>query len=120
MLKIHLDVFKQAKGMITTKIKLAFQDFSKPFHLYTDASDIQLGTTLVQDGKSLGFYMKKLNNLQVNDTVGEKQLLGIVEGLKAFSKVILGQDLTVHTDKLVLIMAQNLKWNFEISVQIWA
>ena len=51
MLKVHLDAFKQAKEMIMNEAKLAFPDFTKPFHLYTDASDIQLGATLVQDGK---------------------------------------------------------------------
>ena len=35
MLKVHLDAFKQAKEMIMTKAKLAFPDFTEPFHLYT-------------------------------------------------------------------------------------
>ena len=86
-----------------TKAKLAFPDFSKPFHLYTDASNIQLGATLVQDGKPLGFYTRKLNKAQQSYTVGEKELLGIVKGLKAFAGVIRGQDLTVHTDHLNLL-----------------
>ena len=64
MLKIHLDAFKEAKEMIMTEAKLVFPDFTKPFHLYTDASDIQLGATLVQDGKPLGFYTRKLNGAQ--------------------------------------------------------
>ena len=40
---------------------LSFPDFTKPLHLYTDASDQQLGATVVQDGKPLGFYTRKLN-----------------------------------------------------------
>ena len=35
--------------------------------------------------------------------MGEKELLGIVKGLKAFTGVIHGQDLTVHTDYLNLL-----------------
>ena len=35
--------------------------------------------------------------------MGEKELLGIVEGRKAFAGVIRGQDLTVHTDHLNLL-----------------
>ena len=85
MLKVYLNALKQAKEMITTEMKLVFPDFSKIFHLYADASDIQLGTTLIQDRKPLGSYMKNLNNSQVNYTMGEKELLEIVEGLKAFS-----------------------------------
>ena len=89
--------------MIKTKVKLNFPDFEKPFHLYTDASDIQLGATLVQEGRPLGFYTRKLNNAQRSYTVGEKELLGIVEGMKAFNGIIRGQDLTVHTDHLNLL-----------------
>ena len=35
--------------------------------------------------------------------MGEKELLGIVEGLKAFTGVIRGQDLTTHIDHLNLL-----------------
>ena len=90
--------------MIKTKVKLAFPDFTKPFHLYTDASDVQLRATLVvQDGRPLGFYTRKLSDTQINYTVGEKDLLGIVEGLKAFAGVIRGQDLMVHTNYLNIL-----------------
>ena len=65
--------------------------------------DRQLGATLVQDGKPLGFYTQKLNSDQLNYTVGEKELLGIIEGFKAFEGMIGGQELTVHTDHLNLL-----------------
>ena len=95
--------FELAKEMLTEHATLAFPDFERPFDLYTDASDRQLGATLVQDGKPLGFYTRKLNSAQLNYTVGEKELLGIIEGFKAFEGMIRGQDLTVHTDHLNLL-----------------
>ena len=64
MLKVHLNAFKEAKEIIMTEAKLAFPDFTKPFHFYTNTSDIKLGETLVQDGKPLGFYTRKLNKSQ--------------------------------------------------------
>jgi hypothetical protein len=95
--------FMEAKAMLKKEALLAFPDFTKPFHLYTDASDRQLGATVVQDGKPLGFYTRKLNPAQKNYTVGERELLGIIEGLKAFEGILRGQDLTVHTDHLNLL-----------------
>jgi hypothetical protein len=95
--------FTEAKQMLTKEALLAFPDFSQPFHLYTDASDRQLGATVVQLGKPLGFYTRKLNPAQKNYTVGERELLGIVEGLKAFEGILRGQDVTVHTDHLNLL-----------------
>ena len=50
---------------------LAYPDFSNPFDLYTDVSNLQLGATLVQEDKPIGFYTRKLNSAQMNYTVGE-------------------------------------------------
>ena len=48
--------------MIKFEAKLEVPNCAKLFHLYSnDASDVQLGATLVQDGKPLGFYTSKLN-----------------------------------------------------------
>ena len=99
----HQKAFEKAKDMLSKEARLSYPDFSKPFDLYTDASDLQLGATLVQEGKPLGFYTRKLNSAQMNYTVGEKELLGIVEGLKAFDGVVRGMDVTVHTDHLNLL-----------------
>ena len=71
--------------------------------MYTDASDKQLGATVVQQGKPLGFYTRKLNSAQKNYTVGERELLGIVEGMKAFEGILRGQEVVVHTDHLNLL-----------------
>jgi hypothetical protein len=39
----------------------------------------------------------------MNYTVGEKELLGIMEGLKAFGGVVRGINVTVHNDHLNLL-----------------
>ena len=83
--------------MIKTEVKLVFPD------LFIDASDIQLGATIFQDEKPLGFYKWKLSRPQRSYTVGKKELIGIMKGLKAFSGVTCGQDLIAHTDHLVKI-----------------
>ena len=101
--KRHQIAFDESKRMLKERAALAFPDFSKPFSLYSDASDVQLGATLVQGSSVLGFYTRKLNSAQMNYTVGEKELLGIVEGVKAFEGVIRGFDLTIHTDHLNLL-----------------
>ena len=49
------------------------------------------------------FYTRKLNSAQLNYTVGEKELLGIVEGFKAFEGILRGTEVTVHTDHMNLL-----------------
>ena len=43
----------EAKNMLKKESLLAIPDFTKPFHVYTDTSDKQIGATVVHDGKPL-------------------------------------------------------------------
>jgi hypothetical protein len=69
--------FELIKKIMSRATLLSFPDFSKPFHIYADASDYQLGSVIMQDGKPLAFYSRKLNNAQRNYTTGEQELLSI-------------------------------------------
>ena len=66
--------FEKVKEMIQKEALLQYPDFTKYFDLFfTDASDFQLGATLVQ--KPLVFFTRKLNSAQRNYySVGEKEL----------------------------------------------
>ena len=74
--------------MLANDSLLVYPDFSKPFDVYSDASDYQLGATVVQGGKHLGFYTMKLSESQENYTMGEKEILGIVKELKKFDGML--------------------------------
>ena len=77
---------------------LAFPNFDLPFHIYTDASNTQLGAVIMQNNKPLAFYSRKLNSAQKRYTTGEQELLSIVETLKEFRSLLLNQRLIVHAD----------------------
>ena len=77
---------------------LAYPDFNKPFEIYTDASDYQLGLVITQEERPIAFFSRKLNKAQKNYTVTEKELLAIVETLKEFRNILLGQEIIVYTD----------------------
>ena len=86
------------KTVISRETLLSFPDFDQEFHIYTDASDYQLGSVIMQNNKPLAFYSRKLNSAQKRYTTGEQELLSIVETLKEFKNILLGQKLIVHTD----------------------
>jgi hypothetical protein len=48
----HQKAFENIKKIICREVMLDFRDFSKPFHIYTDASDKQLGAVITQDEKT--------------------------------------------------------------------
>ena len=98
--------FETIKRVIARQTMLTFPDFNKEFHIYTDASDYQLGAVIMQDGKPLAFYSRKLNAAQKNYTTGEQELLSIVETLKEFRNILLGQQLVIHTDHLNLLYSK--------------
>jgi hypothetical protein len=92
------EAFDAIKKVVSRETLLSFPQFDKPFHVYTDASNYQLGAVIVQEGKPLAFYSRKLNSAQRNYTTGEQELLSIVETLKEFRNILLGQKIIVHTD----------------------
>ena len=89
---------KDIKAIISWETLLAFPDFSKDFHVYTDSSDYQLQAVIMQDDQPLAFYSRKLNSAQKRYKTSKQELLSIVETLKEFKNILLGQKLIVHTD----------------------
>ena len=86
------------KRVVSHETLLTFPDFNEEFHVYTDASDYQLGAVIMQKGKPLAFYSRTLNSAQKSYTTGEQELLSIVETLKEFRTLLFGQKIVVHTD----------------------
>ena len=98
----HQQAFDRMKKKMARETILSYPDFNQPFHIHTDASHLQLGAVISQNGRPIAFYSRKLTPPQTRYTVTEKELLSIVETLKQFRNILLGQQIVVHTDHLNL------------------
>ena len=90
--------FEEIKRVVARDVVLAYPDFSQPFEIHTDASKHQLGAVIMQKGRPLAFYSRKLTPAQTRYTTTERELLSIVETLKEFKTILLGQQIIVKTD----------------------
>jgi hypothetical protein len=64
------NLFDEIKQKVSQDTLLALSDFEKYFHVYTDASNKQLVAVIMQEGKPLAFYSRKLNSAQTRYTTG--------------------------------------------------
>jgi len=91
--------FKLVKAMLAKDVFIRYPDHDKAFHVYTDASDTQLGAVIMQEGKPVAYFSRKLTAAQRNYTVMEKELLSIVTTLQEDHTMLYGvRELHVHTD----------------------
>lgn len=108
----YLACFETCKNLLMNEPILQYPDFSQPFNLSTDASNVALGAVLSQGpiGKDLpiAYASRTLNQSEQNYSVIEKELLAIVWATKYFRPYLYGQKFNIITDH------KPLQWLFSL------
>ena len=86
------------KAHLAQDILVSFPAYGERFDVHTDASDQQIGGIVSQNNKPIGFFSSKFNLAQSKYPTTEQELLAIVETLKYFKGILLGQQFRVYTD----------------------
>ena len=94
----HKNHLKKLKEIVAKQTMLKYPDFSKTFHVHTDASDYQLGGVISQSQGPIAYFSKKLTETQKRYTIIGKELLSLTETLKAYRMILIGHKIICWTD----------------------
>ncbi|XP_070004327.1 uncharacterized protein [Nicotiana sylvestris] len=108
-----MKAFELLKYKLTTTLIITTSNWSLPFKLMRDASDVAVGPVLGQRVKKMFhpvYYASKImNDAQVNYMVTEKELLAIVFTMEKFRPYLMGAKVIVHTDHAALCYLMTMK-----------
>ena len=90
--------FDMLKEKLTAAPVLAAPDFSKPFEVVADASDLTLGAILLQEGRPIAFESRKLTPAECNYHTTEKELLAVMHALIVWRCYLDGARFTIFCD----------------------
>ena len=62
----HQKAFDEMITLITHNVMIRYPDHNLPYHIYTDASDFQMGSVIMQEGAPVAYFSRKLNAAQRN------------------------------------------------------
>ena len=115
--------FKELKSHLTKDPILQLADFSKSFILRTDASQSAVGAVLLQekDGEvfPIAYHSRTLKGAELRYSTVEKELVGVIEGVKKFYFYLYGAPFIIETDHLPLTSLQTSK-NANQRLMRWA
>ena len=117
------EAFELLKEELTKRPVTAFPDFSKPFRLYTDASNLGLGAILSQkqEGKEriICCASRTLTPSEVNYSTTKKECLALVWGIGTFRSFLVATHFEVVTDHYSLQWLRSMK-NESALLHRWA
>jgi len=105
--ELEMTCFDQLKTLVASAPVLSFPDFSAPFYVATDASNLGIGAVLYQlpNGPNdeskvnyISFMARALHTHEKHYPAYKKELLGIVYALNKFHYYIWGRRFTLFTD----------------------
>lgn len=111
--------FDTIKAKLCEQIELFQPDFSKPFELTTDASNVAIGVVLSLNDKPITFISRTLNKTEQRYATNEKELLAIVWSLQTLRNYLYGiAELTIFSDHQPLSFAITEK-NPNLKIKRW-
>lgn len=109
--------FNDIKERLTSVDFLAMPDYSLPFRLHTDSSNVGAGAVLTQiqnnEERIIGYFSSKYKPAQTRYSTTEKEALALILALEFFKTYIDGSSVTCIVDHAALIWLNTFKHKTE-------
>ena len=125
------NAFKHLKTALATTPVLALPDFTQPFVVETDASNLGIGVVLVQNGRPVAYYSHGLPQTKVLKSAYEIELFAIVMAVQKWKYYLIHKSFMIRSDQMSLkylweqkIPSHYAKWleklmGFQFTVEYW-
>ena len=94
--------WNQLKSLLSKATLMYHPDFTKPFHVYSDASIRAIGGVLIQNHEGVeqpvAYIARKLTSAEVNYTTTEQEMLAMVYCFTQWRCYLEGTQVILHTD----------------------
>ncbi|XP_024042726.1 uncharacterized protein LOC127899879 [Citrus sinensis] len=94
--------FQIIKHKTTNAPLLSLPNFNKTFEIECDASGIDIGAVLMQEGRPIACFSKKLNGAALNYPTYDKELYALVRALEMWQHYLWPKEFVIHTDHELL------------------
>jgi hypothetical protein len=94
--------FVTLKDKLTHAPLLQLPNFVTTFELECDASGIGIGDVLMQDGKPVAYFSKKLHGRVLNYSTHGKELYALVRSLETWRHYLWPKEFIIHSDHELL------------------
>jgi hypothetical protein len=94
----HIAAFNALKSAMVSAPVLALPDFTKPFHIQTNASDSGVGVVLLQEGHPLAFVSKSLGPRTRALSTYDKEFLAILVEVEQWRSYLQHAEFVIYMD----------------------
>ena len=96
------NAFKRLKTTLSTTPVLALPDFTQPFVVETDASNLGIGAVLVQNGRHVAYYSHGLPQTKVPKSAYEIELFAVVMAVQKWKHYLIHKPFMIRSDQMSL------------------
>jgi hypothetical protein len=118
----HEIAFNTLKAALCQTPVLALPNFQKPFCIETDASDLDIGAVLMQEGHPIAYLSKALGPKSRGLSTYEKEYMAILVAVQAWRTYLQFQEFVILTDQrsLTQLSEQRLhtRWQHKVFTKL--